>query len=67
MQPTHSPRRLRRPRPSVCTFAAALLLLMPLTGCLVAGYSSQSGLWIWPGSLVITLVLILLYFLMRHR
>lgn len=50
------------------TIAAAALLLCPLlNGCLVAGYSSGSGMWVWPGSLVITLILILLYFLMRHR
>jgi hypothetical protein len=47
---------------------ALMLISAPgLSGCLVAGYSSGSGLWVWPGSIVITLVLILLYFLTRHR
>lgn len=37
------------------------------TGCLVAGYSSGSGFWMWPGSIVITLILILFFFLRRGR
>jgi hypothetical protein len=37
-----------------------------LTGCLVAGYSSGSGIWVWPGSIVITLVLALIWFLTRR-
>lgn len=45
----------------------ALSFVAGLSGCLVAGYTSQSGFWVWPGSIVITLVLILLYFLTRHR
>jgi len=37
-----------------------------LAGCLVAGYSSGSGFWVWPGSIVITLALILLWYLTRR-
>jgi hypothetical protein len=51
--------------------AAVILLMLPcataLSGCLVVGYSSGSGFWMWPGSIVVTLVLVLLYFLTRHR
>jgi len=48
--------------------AAAVLLVacVGLIGCLVAGYSSGSGFWVWPGSIVITLVLLLLWFIMRR-
>ena len=37
-----------------------------LAGCLVAGYSSGGGFWVWPGSIVITLALILLWYLTRR-
>ena len=48
--------------------AAAVLPVacVGLIGCLVAGYSSGSGFWVWPGSIVITLVLVLLWFIMRR-
>ena len=48
--------------------AAAVLLVgcEGLSGCLVAGYSSGSGFWVWPGSIVITLALVLLWFLTRR-
>jgi hypothetical protein len=50
------------------TLAAAVSLLFcaALSGCLVAGYSSGSGFWVWPGSIVITLVLVLLWFFTRR-
>jgi len=51
---------------TVSTALTALLACTSLTGCLVAGYSSGSGFWVWPGSIVITLVLILIWFLMRR-
>ena len=49
-------------------FAAAVSLLWctVLSGCLVAGYSSGSGFWVWPGSIVVTLVLVLLWLVMRR-
>jgi hypothetical protein len=46
--------------------AVALLASNCLSGCLVAGYSSGSGFWVWPGSIVITLVLIVMWLLMRR-
>ena len=47
-------------------FVVALAVCLPLNGCLVAGYSSGSGWWVWPGSIVITLGLLLLFFLNRR-
>ncbi len=44
----------------------ALFLCCTLTGCLVAGYSSGGGFWVWPGSVVLTL-LVLLFLFMRGR
>ena len=44
----------------------ALLLCVSLSGCLVIGYTSGGGWSVWPGSLVITLVLVLIYFLTRR-
>jgi hypothetical protein len=50
------------------TLAAVVSLLCcaALSGCLVAGYSSGSGFWVWPGSIVVTLVLLLFWFVMRR-
>jgi hypothetical protein len=45
---------------------ASVLLCGTLSGCLVAGYSSQGGWWVWPGSLVATLVLALVWLLSRR-
>jgi len=50
----------------LCAAAASLLACAGLTGCLVAGYSSGSGFWVWPGSIVITLVLLLMWYLTRR-
>ena len=44
----------------------ATLMLAALSGCLVAGYSSQGGWWVWPGSVVVTLMLLLGWLLTRR-
>jgi protein-S-isoprenylcysteine O-methyltransferase Ste14 len=46
--------------------AAAAGVCLPLSGCLVVSYSSQGGWWVWPGSLVVTLVLVLVWLLTRR-
>ena len=43
-----------------------LAMAVAVLGCLVAGYSSGGGWWVWPGSLVITLVLVLVWLLTRR-
>lgn len=48
------------------TVAVWLVCCFALVGCLVAGYSSGGGLWVWPGSIVITLVIVLIWFLSRR-
>ena len=47
--------------------ALALFACFGLTGCLVVGYSSGSGWYVWPGSLVIAAIMALMYFALRHR
>ena len=42
-------------------------LCLPLAGCLVAGYSSGGGWWVWPGSLAITVLMLLTMFLLSRR
>lgn len=48
--------------------AAALLLAMTegMNGCLVAGYSSGGGFFVWPGSLAITVILLVVFFFLRR-
>jgi hypothetical protein len=44
------------------------LLLMLSSGCVVAGgYSSGRGWFIWPGSIGILLVVLVLFLLLRRR
>lgn len=38
-----------------------------LSGCLVAGYSSGGGWFIWPGSLGFIVIVLLVIFLLRRR
>lgn len=38
-----------------------------LSGCLVAGYSSTGGGFIWPGGLGLVVLLALLFFFLRGR
>jgi hypothetical protein len=48
--------------------AAALLLTSPMNGCvLVGGYRSGSGFFVWPGTLAIVVVALLLMFVLRRR
>jgi hypothetical protein len=38
-----------------------------LSGCLVAGYSSGGGWFIWPGSLGLIVIVLLVVFVVRRR
>lgn len=46
---------------------AGLLLALTQTGCLVAGYSSRGGGFIWPGGLGLVVLVLLAIFLLRGR
>ncbi|SNS25556.1 hypothetical protein SAMN05421770_101209 [Granulicella rosea] len=47
--------------------ALASLAFPLLTGCVVAGYSSSGGAFIWPGGLGLFVLLLLLFLLLRRR
>lgn len=48
--------------------AIASLLLLTSTGCIVVGgYSSERGWFIWPGTFVLLLIALVLFFLFRRR
>jgi hypothetical protein len=49
------------------TIVVALTLALSQTACLVGGYSSEGGFFLWPGSIVITVVLLVLVFLFMRR
>ena len=38
-----------------------------LSGCLVAGYSTAGGPFLWPGGLGLVVLLLLLFFFLRGR
>jgi hypothetical protein len=44
-----------------------LLLALSQSACVVGGYSSEGGFFLWPGSIAVTIVLVLLFLLMRRR
>ncbi len=45
----------------------ALLLALSQTACVVGGYSGEGGFFLWPGGILITVVLVLLFLFMRRR
>jgi len=47
---------------------ASILLTFLSTGCVVVGgYSSERGWFLWPGTIVIFLVVAVLFLLLRRR
>jgi hypothetical protein len=63
----------QRELPSCSLFAQYLTLLatslasVGLSGCMVAGYSSGGGWFVWPGSLGLIVIVLLVVFLIRRR
>lgn len=49
------------------TTVPALALALSQTACIVGGYSSEGGFYLWPGSILITVVLVLLFLYLRRR
>ena len=49
------------------TIVMALILALSQTACVVGGYSGEGGFFLWPGSIVVTIVLVLLFLFMRRR
>lgn len=52
---------------AACLLLAGLAASLPLTGCLIMGYSSRGGGFIFPGGLGLIVMLVVLYLLMRRR
>jgi hypothetical protein len=48
------------------TLASGLILGTTLTGCLVAGYTSSGGWFLWPGSISLLIVIGLIVWLLRR-
>ncbi|GAA3756217.1 hypothetical protein GCM10022270_13560 [Terriglobus aquaticus] len=46
-----------------CAMAACL----PLSGCMVMGYSSRGGFFFWPGGLGLLVIIAVVYLLLRRR
>jgi hypothetical protein len=51
----------------LATLCAASVATLGLSGCLVAGYSSGGGWFVWPGSLGLLVIVLVVVFLMRRR
>jgi len=51
---------------AVSILGASLLLCTALSGCLVVSFTSEGGWLLWPGSLLVTLILLLLYLFKRR-
>jgi hypothetical protein len=66
-------RNLQRVLPVLTLFAklatlfAACVATLGLSGCLVAGYSSGGGWFVWPGGLGLLVIVLVIVFLMRRR
>lgn len=57
------PRTVRTAALPFSGFAAANLLC----GCVMVGYSSRGGFFVWPGGIGLLLLLLLLWLLLRPR
>jgi hypothetical protein len=57
---------LRRNRSGVIALAA-LPACSLLSGCLVVGYSSRGGAFIWPGGFGLIVIIVLLWLFLRGR
>ena len=61
-----APKSTSNPVRGALILASSLTLCTTLTGCLVAGYSSSGGWFLWPGSISLLIVILLLIWLMRR-
>jgi hypothetical protein len=49
------------------TLFAACVTTLGLSGCLMVGYSSGGGWFVWPGGLGLLVVVLIVVFVMRRR
>jgi hypothetical protein len=45
----------------------SLVVALSFTGCIVVGYRSRGGWFVWPGGLGLLIVVLLVLFLLRGR
>ena len=57
---------MKRTAKAASILGASFFLCAALSGCLVAGYSAGEGWWVWPGSVVVSLLLLLAWWLTRR-
>lgn len=57
----------RSPSRTILLLVSGFTLPLTLSGCLVAGYSSRGGGFIWPGGLGLVVLVLLLIFFLRGR
>lgn len=58
----------RRGRTACAAFLLVFLTgILSLSGCVVAGVSSGGGFFIWPGSIGLLLLILVVVFLLRRR
>lgn len=68
LKPAPEAKVMRLLRLFVAQAAIVMLLVLSSTGCIVVGgYSSDSGFWIWPGTIVLLVIGLALFLLMRRR
>ena len=50
-----------------CLLIGSLMCSLALSGCLVAGVSSNGGFFVWPGSISLLVLVFVLIFFLRRR
>jgi hypothetical protein len=66
MNQLNPPKSRRNAARGALIFAASLLSFVTFTGCLVVGYSSRGGWFIWPGSITLLIIIALIVWLLRR-
>jgi hypothetical protein len=66
MNQFNAPKSRRKTTRGALIFAATLISFVTFTGCLVVGYSSRGGWFIWPGSITFLIIIALIIWLLRR-
>ncbi|MBB5346119.1 hypothetical protein HDF10_004129 [Edaphobacter lichenicola] len=59
--------RMGRAGTTIGVLVLALVSCSMMTGCLVMGTTSRGGFFIWPGSIGLLVLLLILFLVMRRR
>jgi hypothetical protein len=66
MKQSGAPKSTSKAARGALILVSSLILCTTLTGCLVFGYTSSGGWFLWPGSISLLIVILLLIWLMRR-